>query len=161
MLLDGRGRMPSPNTLSVMPDERAASEAARRKKAAARRTPTSGAKTPDAPGATRRISVVKVAGWVAYLVALVLLVIFVVESIGGHVQKSQQLYPIPGIATIFIVLGIWSVLVTVLWNSRSTATRVGKYVLAVLVTVVVFPLLVTIVSGVAEYIIALDPSRVH
>jgi 4-amino-4-deoxy-L-arabinose transferase-like glycosyltransferase len=137
MLLDASGWMRARNTLCVMSDDRAASEL------------------------PRRVTPLKIAGWVAYLVAIVLVVVFIVESIGGTIPKSQQLYPLPGVAAVFLVLGIWSVLATVLWKSRSTATRVGKYILAVLVTIIVYPLLVTIVSDLALWVVTLDPNRVH
>jgi hypothetical protein len=145
-----------------MPDERAAAEAARRKKAAARQPP----KAPVAPPATtpepaRRATPLKIVGWVAYLVALVILVVFVLESIHGSIPTSQQLYPLPGLAAAFVVIGVWSVLGPFLYASRSTATRAGKYVLAALATVILFPLLVTIASDIALWIVSLDPSRVH
>ena len=113
------------------------------------------------PQHTRRVTPLKVVGWVAYLVAIVLVVVFIVESINGKIPASQLLYPLPGAATVFLVIGIWSILATALWKSRSTATRTGKYILAVLVTIVVYPLLVTIVSDIAVWLVSLDPSRVR
>jgi hypothetical protein len=147
------------NTLSVMPDDRAASEAARRKTAAVRQGKKSPAKSDPAPA--RRVTPLKIVGWGAYLVAIVLVVIFIVESINGNISSGQQLYPLPGVATVFLVIGIWSTLATALWKSRSTATRAGKYILAVLVAIVVYPLLVTIVSDIAVWLVSLDPSGVR
>jgi magnesium-transporting ATPase (P-type) len=144
-----------------MPDDRAASEAARRKKASARRVAPPATRNAPTPETVRRVTVLRIVGWAAYLVAIVLFVVFIVESIGGNVPTSQQFYPIPGVATVFLIVGIWSTLATVLWNSRSTATRVGKYIVAVLVTIIVYPLLVTILSDVASWLVSLDPGRVH
>jgi hypothetical protein len=100
-------------------------------------------------------------GWAAYVVAIALFVVFIVESIGGNIPASQQFYPIPGVATVFLIVGVWSTLATVLWKSRSTATRVGKYIVAVLVTIILYPLLVTIVSDAATWLVSLDPGRVR
>ena len=161
MLLEASGRMLRRNTLSVMPDDRAASEAARRKNAAARQGKKSPAKSDPAPPPARGVTPLKFVGWGAYLVAIVLVVVFIVESINGNISAGQLLYPLPGVATVFLVIGIWSTLATALWKSRSTATRAGKYVLAVLVTIVVYPLLVTIVSDIAVWLVSLDPSRVR
>ncbi len=137
MLLERSNAVTARNTLSVMPDERAVA------------------------AAPRRITPLRVVGWAAYLVALVLFVVFVVMWIRGDVATNQQLYPIPGIAAGFLVIGIWTALGPALYKSRSTATRVGKYVLAVVVSVGVFPTLVTIVSGLAGWLVSLDPGRVH
>jgi len=144
-----------------MPDDRAASEAARRKKAAARQVPRQAAKNSPTTEPARRVTPLKIVGWAAYLVAIVLVVVFIVESINGNIPTSQQLYPIPGAAAALLVIGIWSTLATVLWKSRSTATRAGKYILAVLVTIIVYPLLVTVVSDIAIWLVSLDPGRVH
>jgi predicted anti-sigma-YlaC factor YlaD len=137
MLLERSNAVTARNTLSVMPDERAVA------------------------AAPRRITPLRVVGWAAYLVALVLFVVFVVMWIRGDVATNQQLYPIPGIAAGFLVIGIWTALGPALYKSRSTATLVGKYVLAVVVSVGVFPTLVTIVSGLAGWLVSLDPGRVH
>ncbi len=131
MLLEASGRMLLRNTLSVMPDDRAAAPAA------------------------RRSTLLRVVGWVAYLITIVLVVLFVILSIRGDIPKGQQLYPLPGIASVFLILGVWTVLGPALYRSRSTATRAGKYVIAGILTIVFYPIVVTGVSSLAAWIVSL------
>jgi hypothetical protein len=162
MLLEPSKRMLARNTLTVMPDERAAAEAARRKKAAARQTRgPAPAETTAQTVPSRRVTPLKIVGWVAYLVAAVIFVLFVLLWIRGDISKSQQLYPLPGVASGFLIVGVWTVLGPALYRSRTTATRAGKYVLAVLVTIIFYPLIVTGVSSLAEWIVSLFPGHTH
>jgi hypothetical protein len=131
MLLDASGRMLIRNTLSVMPDDRAV--------------------TP----ATRRWTPLKIVGWVAYLITLVLFALFVILWIRGDIPKGQELYPLPGIASVFLIVGVWTVLGPALYSSRSAATRAGKYVMAAILTVVFYPVIVTGVSSLAAWIVSL------
>jgi len=119
------------NTLSVMPDDLAAA------------------------AATRRGTLLKIVGWVAYGITLVLFALFVILSIRGDIPKGQELYPLPGIASVFLIVGVWTVLGPALYRSRSTATRAGKYVIAAILTVVFYPLVVTGVSSLAAWIVSL------
>jgi predicted anti-sigma-YlaC factor YlaD len=135
MLLDASGGALLGNRLTVMPDERAVPRAA----------------------PVRRALWLRIVGWAAYAIALALLVVFVVLWIRGDISKGQQLYPLPGFATGFLIIGVWTYLGSWLYKSRSTATRVGKYVLAVLVSVGIFPTAVTLVSAVAGWIVSLIP----
>jgi hypothetical protein len=131
MLLDAPGRMLIRNTLSVMPDDLAAAPA------------------------TRRGTLLRIVGWVAYAITLVLFALFVILSIRGDVPKGQELYPLPGITSVFLIVGVWTVLGPALYRSRSTATRAGKYVIAAILTVVFYPLVVTGVSSLAAWIVSL------
>jgi hypothetical protein len=132
MLLDASGGVLLGNKLTGMPDERVASP-------------------------VHRALWLRIVGWVAYTIALALFVVFVVLWIRGDISKGEQLYPLPGFATGFLIIGIWTVLGPWLYKSRSTATRVGKYVLAVVVSVGIFPTAVTLVSAVAGWIVSLIP----
>jgi hypothetical protein len=155
------------NKLTGMPDERAASEAARRKKAADRRGTTPPAARTSPPARTpppaqpappvRKPLWLRIVGWVAYAIAVALFVVFVVLWIRGDISRGQQLYPLPGFATGFLIVGIWTALGPRLYRSHSTATRAGKYVAAVVVTVIIYPAFVTAVATVAEYIVSLVP----
>jgi hypothetical protein len=131
MLLEAPGRMVLRNTLSVMPDDRAAAPA------------------------VRRSTLLRVVGWVAYLITIVLVALFVILSIRGDIPKGQELYPLPGIASVFLIVGVWTVLGPALYRSRSTATRAGKYVIAAILTIVFYPIVVTGVSSLAAWIVSL------
>jgi hypothetical protein len=146
-----------------MPDDRAASEAARRQKAAARRgaspLPTSLPPVVAQPQRVpqRRPTALRIVGWAAYVVALAIFVVFVVQWVHDEIPVGQQLYPLPGIAAAFLIIGIWTILGPSLYNSRSTATRAGKYVLAVVVTIIFYPLIVTGISSLAQWVVSLIP----
>jgi hypothetical protein len=133
MLLEPSSRMLIPNTLSVMPDDRVAGPAA------------------------RRSTLLKIVGWVSYFITVALFVLFVVLWIRGDVPKQQELYPLPGIASAFLIIGVWTVLGPALYRSRSTATRAGKYVIAVILTILFYPIVVTGVSSLAAWIVSLVP----
>ena len=135
MLLDASSEALPGNRLTVMPDERAVPKAA----------------------PPHRALWLRIVGLAAYAIALALLVVFVVLRIRGDISEGQQLYPLPGFATGFLIIGVWTYLGPWLYKSRSTATRVGKYVLAVLISVGIFPTAVTLVSAVAGWIVSLIP----
>ena len=89
--------------------------------------------------------------------ALALFVVFVVLWIRGDISRTQQLYPLPGLASGFLIIGIWTALGPWLYRSGSIAARAGKYVLAGLITIVIYPAVVTLVGALAEYIVSLIP----
>jgi len=176
MLLDATYGALLRNRLTGMPDERAAAEAARRKKAAERRgkapaqaRPATARPAKAAPARSaspepavavepvRKPAWLRIVGWIAFAVALVLFVVFVVLWVRGDIPRSQQSYPLPGLATGFLIIGIWTALGPWLYRSRSTATRVGKYVLAGVFTIVIYPAVVAIVGALAEWMVSLIP----
>ena len=112
---------------------------------------------PDVSTPQRRITRLKVAGWVAYLLTLAVLAWFVVLWIHNDVPPAQQLYPLPGIASVLLIVGLWTIIGPALYKSRSTATRAGKYVLGVLLTVLFYPIIVTGLSSFAAWIVSLIP----
>jgi hypothetical protein len=164
-----------------MPDERAASEAARRKKAADRKgkapataKPAQARPATTRPASTRPVAAqparallpaesirkpawLRILGWITFAVALALFVVFVVLWVRGDISRAQQLYPLPGLATGFLIIGIWTALGPWLYRSRSTAARAGKYVLAGVITIGIYPAAVTLVGALAEYIVSLFP----
>ncbi len=107
--------------------------------------------------AARRSTLLRVVGWVAYAITLALFALFVILWTRGDVPKAQELYPLPGIVSVFLIAGVWTVLGPALYRSRSTATQVGKYVIAVILTVVFYPIVVTGVSSLAAWIVSLIP----
>jgi hypothetical protein len=111
------------------------------------------------PASAPRIAWLRTVGWVAYIATLVAIAVFVVLSVQGLIPKTQQLYPLPGVIAGLLIIGLWTAIGPALYKSRSTATRVGKYVLAILVTIVVFPLVVTGVSTLSEWIVSLFPGH--
>ena len=107
--------------------------------------------------AARRSTLLKVVGWVAYAITIALFVLFVILWTRNDIPKGDELYPLPGIASVFLIVGVWTVLGPALYRSRSTATRAGKYVIAVILTIVFYPLVVTGVSSLAAWIVSLIP----
>lgn len=82
---------------------------------------------------------------------------FVVLWIHNDVPKTDQLYPLPGIASALLIIGLWTIIGPALYKSRSTATRVGKYVLGVLLSIIFYPIVVTGLSSFAAWIVSLVP----
>ena len=105
----------------------------------------------------RRLTWLNVVGWVSYLIAVAVLVVFVLLWIHGDISKAQQLYPLPGLASGFLIVGIWTALGPALYGSRTTASRAGKYVVAVLLTVLFYPVVVSGVGALAEWVVSLVP----
>ena len=130
MLLDASSRMLLRNTLAVMP---------------------------DVPAQSRRVTPLKVVGWVAYFLTLAVLAWFIILWIHNDVPKTDQLYPLPGIASALLIVGLWTIIGPALYKSRSTATRVGKYVLGVLLSILFYPIVVTGLSSFAAWIVSLVP----
>ena len=112
---------------------------------------------PDVAVPSRRVTPLKVVGWVAYLLTLAVLVWFIVLWIHNDIPKTAQLYPLPGLASLLLIIGLWTIIGPALYKSRSTATRAGKYAIGVLLSILFYPIVVTGLSSIAAWIVSLVP----
>jgi NADH:ubiquinone oxidoreductase subunit 6 (subunit J) len=100
----------------------------------------------------RDVTPLRVIGWVAYALAVVVFILFIVQLDVSSDPNGAAPLLLPIIAICLCTVGLWCALGPVLWESRSRGRRARNVVIAIVVNAIVAPLLVPLIVSVGSLI---------